>query len=377
MQQFKSSGSIGFAAVGAVALLWCAGGCASGDGSGSGGGTSAAILSASVHESWAEIGYRLDWQGFAPVPRGERVTDVEVASEYVVVQDSSSAVTVLEKGDGSLRWSNQLATRLTKFVGVHGTESTVWAMSQGELIGMDVGSGAITTRQTFARVVNTAPLVSGGVAVFGTPTGEVLAHLTSNGVKLWGFQTPGAITAPPVDVDGVAAVVSQSGDVVFLDPQSGTLYGRGRMFDGIASRPVSGDGAVYVAGLDQSLWAFEASGAVRWRYRTEHALRSQPVYHAGSVYCPIPGQGLVCLDARSGRTRWSSAEAGGTVVAERNGMLVVHHGGEVLLIDARDGGIVERESIPDVAMIVAEGFTDGALYAVSRGGSVSRFIARR
>ena len=201
--------------------------------------------------------------------------------------------------------------------------------------------------------------------------------MLGNGVKLWGFQSGGAIDRGAVDVDGVAGIVSQAGDVLFLDPRSGVLYGRQSMFRGIENSPVAGGGAMYVASLDQSIYAFEPTGRVRWRFRTEHSLTAQPTFHDGALYCEIPTMGLVCLDAASGQQRWASGQAEGTVVAQRNGMLVVFAGRETMLVDPADGTIVAREAIPGVQRLVAEDFVDGALYAVSSGGSVSRLIARR
>jgi outer membrane protein assembly factor BamB len=311
------------------------------------------------------------------VPSGNRVTSFQIGPDVLVVQENGSRVSVLEASDGAIRWTNELANRLTRFTDARVRDGLVLASSETELIGLDLGSGQVTLRQRFPRVVNTPPLISGSVAVYGTASGEIVGHLLSNGVKLWGFQTPGSIEHGAVEVNGLAGVVSQSGDVVFLDPQSGTLYGRHRMFRGTESDPVAGDGAMFVASLDQSLWAFEPGGTVRWRYRTEHSLENQPTFHDGAVYLDVPRAGLVAIDARSGDQRWAASDVRGTVVAVRSGMLVVFHRGSVTLVDPADGAVVGRETVGDVDRLVPDGFVDGALYAVSDSGTVARFIPRR
>lgn len=373
----RASGSL----AGLLALSLIATGCES---NGSGGGTSTnhengpALATPPVaYDAWAKIGYRLDWQAFASVPRGNRVIQFEVAPDVLVIQENGSRVTLLEKSDGSMRWTNELANRLTKYVGADVVGDRVLVSSDSELTGLDIATGNVVLRQRFQRVVNTPPAIFGGIAVYGSASGEVMGHLLSAGAKLWGFQTPGAIEHGAVNVNGIAGIVSQSGDVLFMDPQSGVLYGRQRMFKGIENEPVAGDGAMFVAGLDQSIYAFEPSGRVRWRYRTEFALTSQPTFHDGAVYCEIPTMGLVSLDAGSGARRWASPDAHGTVVAQRNGMLVVFGGRQVMLVDPVDGTIVASEAIPDVAMLVPEEFSDGAIYAVSGSGTVSRLIPRR
>lgn len=352
----------------------------SGGGGRAGGGAApqqATVTTPVAHDSWAALGYRLDWRGFATVGRGNRVTQFALGDDVLAVQESGSRVSLLEKRDGSMRWTNELSSRLTRFVGLGLMRDRVLASSQSELMWLDTATGNVVVRQPFSKVVSTPPMISGGIAVYGTSAGEIVGHVLSNGVKLWGFQTSGVIDQPPVDVNGVAGVVAQSGDVYFVDPQSGMLYGGGRMFAGTRSAPTAGDGAMYIAGLDQSLWAFEPSGAVRWRFRTESPLTARPTHHNGAVYCEVPGLGLVSVDARTGRQRWASSEARGTVVAQRSGMLVVFAGSQSMLVDPTDGTIVARESIPDVAMLIAEGFVDGPIYAVSASGSISRFIPRR
>lgn len=361
-----------------MGMVLC-GGCETTGGSGGGGSSGRGASSAPPvqHDAWSNLGYRLDWRGFASVPRGRHVTSVALGSDVVVVQESGSRVTVLESSNGSIRWTNELATRLTRFPSLDVLGDRVLASSESELLGLDVATGAVVTRQRFPRVVNTPSLIAGGVALYGTSSGEVLAHVLSSGVKLWGFQLPGAVEHGAVSVNGLAGVVSQSGDAVFLDPQSGTLYGRHRMFKGTRSAPASGDGAMYVASLDQSLWAFEPGDVVRWRFRTEHALENQPVFHDGAVYLDVPRMGLVAIDARTGARRWAAEGVAGTVVAQRNGMLVVFAPGGVTLVDPMDGTVVGREAIADVVRIVPDGFVDGALYAVSASGTVSRFLPRR
>jgi outer membrane protein assembly factor BamB len=363
-------------AVALAAGLAAFGGCRSG-GSAEGADDQRASAVPVPHDEWASLGYRLDWRGFASVPPGNRVTSFQIGPDVLVVQENGTRVSVLEAQDGAIRWTNELANRLTRFTDARVQGDLVLATSETELIGLNLGTGHVTLRQRFPRVVNTPPMISGNVAVYGTASGEIVGHLLSNGVKLWGFQTPGSIEHGAVEVAGLAGVVSQSGDVVFLDPQSGTLYGRHSMFRGIESQPAAGDGAMYVASLDQSLYAFEPGGTVRWRYRTEHALEAQPTFHNGAVYLEVPRTGLVAIDARTGRQRWAAGEVRGTVVAERNGMLVVFSRGTVTLVDPADGTIVGRESIGAVDRLVADGFTDGALYAVSNSGTIARFIPRR
>src|SRR5688500_3635204 len=99
-------------AAGALALVWAlaalggckSGGRGSGDGSDGGGGTMPAV----EHDAWSNLGYRLDWRGFASVPPGNRVTSFQIGPDELVVQENGSTVSVLETQDGAIRWTNEL-----------------------------------------------------------------------------------------------------------------------------------------------------------------------------------------------------------------------------------------------------------------------------
>ena len=344
----------------------------SGGGGRAGGGAApqqATVTTPVAHDSWAALGYRLDWRGFATVGRGNRVTQFALGDDVLAVQESGSRVSLLEKRDGSMRWTNELSSRLTRFVGLGLMRDRVLASSQSELMWLDTATGNVVVRQPFSKVVSTPPMISGGIAVYGTSAGEIVGHVLSNGVKLWGFQTSGVIDQPPVDVNGVAGVVAQSGDVYFVDPQSGMLYGGGRMFAGTRSAPTAGDGAMYIAGLDQSLWAFEPSGAVRWRFRTESPLTARPTHH-NARYCEgpagwrastdrTPAMGVVGGPRHRGAQprHWSSSR-------DRSRCWSIR-------LTARSPGSRSR-----TWLLIAEGL-DGPIYAVSASGSISRFIPRR
>ena len=64
---------------------------------------------------------------------------------------------------------------------------------------------------------------------------------------------------------------------------SGTLLARTGIYGGCEADPVAGDGMVFFASLDQSIYGYDLGGNQVWRLRTEHPLRTTPTYHDGVV----------------------------------------------------------------------------------------------
>ena len=333
------------------------------------------------HDDWRAAGYRQDWVGypFMGVSGADMIRDVVVGADAVVLQEKGSRVSVLEATNGQLRWSTGLANPLTRFVGLTRDPSDANRLivsSQTEAFTLNMTTGALIGREPFSRVVNTAQAPVGGVLVYGTSAGEVLAHRLGGGIKAWGFMGVGTIEAQPVQVGEFVASVSQRGDVTIFDPRSGTLVGRGTIYGGVESNPVAGSETVYIAGLDQSVWAFRTDGSVRWRHRTPQPLRGQPRVDGGNVYVEIPGEGFTALDAQTGAVRWSNKDVGGELVGTRSGRLIVFGNGRVSVLETRKGGTVASFEVPRVTRILADAPADGNLYAITDNNLVVKFAAR-
>ncbi len=366
-----------------VAGLIAAAGCQSGgSGSASGGtgnrsGTVSAETSFDVnYQAWSGFGYRLDWVGFPfPAAVSPRVTEVKAFDDVVIAQQADTTVAVLEASTGRYRWATDLANPLTKFVGIvrdASDPSRIIVSSESEAFILSLPNGNLLSREQFQKVVNTPPVQAGNLGIYGTPVGEVLAHVYGRGVKAWGFDTIGAIEADVVVVGDVLCAVSQAGDVMFLSTD-GTLRGRARIYGPLANNPVASENAVYIAGTDQSVWAFDGAGRMMWRYRTPVKLTAQPTLHEDTLYVTIPGQGLTAFDAVSGSVRWKQAEVAGDVIAKRGANLVVRTDRGLALVNPTDGGVEQRLDLPGVTRVVTDEFVDGRLYAVNSNGLIAKF----
>lgn len=333
------------------------------------------------HEAWAKVGYRLDWIGYPFGGRNRRVEVIGMAirDDAVIIQERASTVTLMEASNGANRWSLDVASPLTKFVDLRFDSidpTRVLVASETEFFTLDAATGSLTGRDDLDKVVNTAAVYDGNIAIFGTAAGQVYAHSRVTGLTAWGFGLSATIDANPVRVgDDAVAVVSQRGEVTFLSPR-GQLLGRARIFGGLDTNPIADQQRVYIAGLDQSVWAFATNGQLAWRFRTPAALTVQPSTFDNVVYCDIPGSGLTAFDAGTGSVLWLAKDTSGTVIAKRNDRLLAWNGTILTTLDPRDGSVVERFEIPGIQRIEAAEFADGVLYLVSTRGVVARMITR-
>lgn len=332
------------------------------------------------HEEYAKIGYRLDWVGFPTVTGSLPVEYFQGYPDMAVALEAGSFVSVMEPNTGSQRCADQLSNPLTKFVGFVRDGDHLYVASEVEVFTLDTQTCALTGRQKTARNVATEPVQFNNLLIFGSGVGEVFAHFAAGGVggvKAWGFLGNGAFEHRPVIIGGAAGAVSQTGQVLFLDAQTGALLGRNNIYGGLACDPVTDGHLMFVAGLDQSIYAFSPSGASTvWRHRTGVPLRVQPTATAERLYCAIPNQGLTAFEAGTGRVVWTTKGFQGTVVGTNRGRLVAWDGTDAALIDPARGDIIERATLTGAAMLRPDKFDDGHLYVVSKSGIVAKFLVK-
>jgi outer membrane protein assembly factor BamB len=324
---------------------------------------------------YAKLGYRRDWTGFPFVSGGGRIASVKPAADGIIVQESGSTVTLLNTNTGSVRWSNTLAGPLTKFVGNERATDpnrgdVVLSASESELYILSALTGNQITHQSFSRVINTDPILAGDLAISGTALGELQGHSMGLGLRMWGFDTGSSIDFRPAIVGGILGVVNRSGGVYFLTAE-GSLLGRYAMWAGVSTAPVSDGSLLYVASLDQSIYAFTPTAQVVWRVRTSKPLVHQPAVEGDTLWCTT-SDGLTAFDTSNGSVRWTSPTVEGVVIGARRTNLVVRTDGGVALVDRASGDLVDRVPTPGVISITTDQFDNGTLYLATTAGTIVR-----
>ncbi len=333
-----------------------------------------------VHEDYRALGFSLDWVGFPTVLGRQKIEHLVLNDDIVATLEGGSTVTVLSATNGQVRWADQLSNRLGRFVGLNRDGNKIYASGENEVFVLDLTTGNLLDRQRYEKIVSTPPVQYGNLLIYGASVGEVLAHMIISridGVKVWGHAVAGSVTHSPVLIGSVIGAVSQGGVVVFLDAATGSVVGSNRVYKGLATDPVASDSLMFVACLDQSLYAFNpVGGSLVWRQRTPVPLRHQPTVRGGTLYCAVDGNGLVAFETGTGNVIWTAKGVLGSVIGVSRGRLVVWDGVNASLLDASRGDVIASVKLPNVRYLKMDRFEEGNLYAVSESGVIAKFVAR-
>ena len=146
---------------------------------------------------------------------------------------------------------------------------------------------------------------------------------------------------------------------------------------GVEAPIAADDMACYVAGRDQSLWAFDLMrGRVLWQYFTQVPLMNPPARVGDGLYLQIPGEGLVSFvpqpnEKPDGEVRWKSKAPGNVLAQVRSDVMAWDRASRTLsAVDAATGRIVRQAKLPKVEAIRFG--ADSTMVVASADGRVQR-----
>jgi outer membrane protein assembly factor BamB len=208
----------------------------------------------------------------------------------------------------------------------------------------------------------------------------VFAQDMELGLVRWQYQTGAGISANPVMAGPSLVVANDVGNVLTFNPETGGLLWRKDTFGRVSAAPAATDRLIYVPSQDQSLYAFvRNTGNQAWRYYATDPLTEKPFLAAGLVIQRVPEEGLVALDENTGELVWKVAGmSDARPLMIRNDNLYVHHRDEIVVVAARDGGIVQRVKVPAAHVVLADPAAGGAgdLYVIRLNGPIMKLTPR-
>ncbi len=331
-----------------------------------------------------EIGYRIDWQ----FPARTRIQQLLVRDDSVFALDENNFLLRLRREEGDRVWRIPVASEIERIFGIiyMPTRERVYLMTGGDILVLDAASGSRIAKQRLDKTANTSAIVVGQFLVYGSRSGQLVWHSFALDSDWRGYQISPSIQIPPVYADDHIIAVGSDGRVMCLRAGSATQVWSKKALAGIEVPPAVGNGAVYVASLDQHLRAYEitARRTPLWEYLTESPLTDPPVLVGDRVYQSVASEGLVCLealplDSPGGVVVWRAADARGTVLTQRRGNLLTWNAREhrLLSIDAMLGAVVTSYTFPHLDTIRATGVDEGDLYATATDGRIIRLVPRR
>ena len=331
------------------------------------------------HEGWAELGYQWEWIGYPPMQRGAVIEHATAYDDILTFVGSGSTLSVLEANTGKVRWSRQLDRSTTRFVEPVRRDDTLYAASDTELWELSLRNGNTIDRDSMGTLVNTSPLIVDNLAIFGTLAGELFAFQMDNDFKLWSYKFDGPIEQPAIQVsDEFIAAISQKGEIRTLETINAHSGMTAKIAGGTDTELLTDGIGLYIASLDQSLYAFDIVDGFRyWRIRSSDPITVQHTLHEGLLYASTRDKGLMCIDTATGDVLWNNPEIGGWVLSVvDDSELIVWSGFEMLAIDKDRGDIIARTPLKNISGVRTDNITDGNIYVITYEGSVAKFGRR-
>lgn len=330
------------------------------------------------HDEWSNVGYRWAWTSRPPLIQGETIEIADAYDDVIVVQDSGSMVSVIDRDTGRIRWNKQVLRTNTRFTGNTRRDDSIVVANETEFFEFDLRTGNTIDRTALNTIATTRPALFENLAIFGTASGRLIALDTKNDVRAWEYQFDGLIETAPVKInDYTVAAVSTTGELRILDIESARTLGSGRISGDSAGDLVTDGYFVYIGSLDQSLYAYDTlDGARMWRKRSSRPVTIQPVLIEGVLYATTADDGLQAIRGETGNILWTNPEIQGWVVTSADGDLMVWTGREILRVDAERGDVIARTALEAVSGVRSNSPIDGDIFVISAQGAVAKFSLR-
>jgi outer membrane protein assembly factor BamB len=197
------------------------------------------------------------------------------------------------------------------------------------------------------------------------PDGETLyvahnAHIYAvnllNGAEKWRYPAEPErnvfFFAPPaLTTDGQLAAGGYNNVFYSINPQT---KGQNWVFSQAADRyiggPLADEGGAFAPSADNSLYALDQAGSLRWKFTADDELWSTPATDGTNLYVSSLDRHLYALEAATGNLVWKSEDLGGslsgTPALSAEGILYVGtFGSEVLALNSSDGRVLWRTPV--------------------------------
>jgi len=332
-----------------------------------------------------QLDYTIAWESSIALSQQGEAVAIYPYDDYVLgVEDGRNIVSALTVRDGNPSWEYSVGASLEHLRGITRQGGQILASTQSDLYFLDAATGRLQKVQRYdpKNAALTAGVIFGPFLIYGTSDGRLIYHHLGLGLMQTAYrlETSQSITHPPLVLGNEFAVLTQSGGIHFMDGVNNSQIWTAAARDPIAATPAIDEFALYVAGVDQSVWAFRvADGKMVWRFPGQRPLRDDPKLIDGILYQAEPGKGLHAINSKTGVEQWLCPEVdGGTVLTRKNGQLIVWSkqatGSTFYRVLERDGSVLGTARCPRIAVAKSDRIENGTIYGMSRSGRIIRLI---
>jgi outer membrane protein assembly factor BamB len=251
-------------------------------------------------------------------------------------------------------------------------------------------------RQRWAQAFDDGGAISGAPVVEGrdvylTVPGEGLARLNEeDGIPIWLLEPrPGEVYGPLAVEGGLLIFGTSTGRLLAVDPVQPRTAWELNLEAGPLLAPVVGGGTVYCCSVSGTLFALSAEdGALRWRQDVGGPMAAAPGLdpEGGRLFTATQDGTVACIDLDNGVLRWRYASGTShhvTPLMAGRRLFVGGDDGGFRCLDAETGrlrwtkstGAAVRTTAFAVDDLVIFGSWDGLLYAVEQSGGRTRWKA--
>jgi len=335
------------------------------------------------------LDYNVAWQSSVARSILGNATSVLPGDDYIIASENgSNIISAITNRDGTPAWQEPIGDRLEQLLGITRVGNTVIAATQSDLYLLDVATGRITSTQPYGEqnIASTKPLIIDNEAVYGSNDGRIVYHNLDAGLMRGAYRFGATgFNMQPMRVSKTAVlVITRTGRFYLLDVKAGTVYWQAGVLDPIEATPALGKTGLFVAGTDQSVWAFRLEdGHLMWRTRFQYPLRDDPKLIDNTLYQAVPNQGFTAINATTGQIIWQNPEVkGGTVITQHNTDLIVwdkdnaqdSYGSTFYRVNPTNGEIKGQIRTDWIAYATATSMNNGTIFGLSRAGRIIKLI---
>lgn len=309
-----------------------------------------------------DFGYRIVWQTEPLATLDASMQVLNASRDSFWVGDSAGSVVRIRRDNGEVVWRASTNQGVERMLGIEylptPRHDNAYVVNELGMVTLDAVTGNVLRRARFSQLPATEPAVFGSYLVFGTRTGLTSWFQYVTGYN-WRSTTIGGAVNGRITIAGdLALAAGTNGTVMALSAGTAGVMWTRKLAAGVEAPVAADDMACYVAGRDQSLWAFDLMrGRVLWQYFTQTPLMNPPARVGDGLYLQIPGEGLVSFvpqpnDKPDGEVRWKSQAPGNVLAQVRSDVMAWDRATRTLTaVDVATGRIVRQAKLPKVEAI--------------------------
>ena len=347
-----------------------------------------------VEVLWKEsVGVGTDGQTLKLVPA--------IGNGRVFAADRDGLVQARDLTTGNLAWEVEIEDENEDEVHFSGGPglgaiTVILGSNNGEVIALNIDSGAVLWKTPVSSEVMSVPVVANGIAIIRTTDGSVIALNEKTGQKVWSYEhnVPALTvrgTGAPLVIEDTIIEGYDNGKLMALRLEDGKYVwessvtipkGRSeveRLVD-IDVDPIEARGVIYTASYNGGSAAVSIlDGDVLWRNEavSSHTGLSQDEQY---LYISNSDGHVLQLDKRTGSSLWEQKDLHGrkltSPVAYQGNVVIGDFDGYVHWLSSTDGRQLARVQVAGDAIDAKPIVVGGTVYIYAKDGTLAALKAR-